>query len=94
MNKLFGFASDADGMCTDMERIENLIRLYFEHTESECDSLNPEKPYTAQVFLNRLTMGTSLLEVIEAEVKAVSKSLVKLTDEMYKEAKLEKQRQT
>lgn len=87
MSKLFGFASDADGMCTDMERIENLIRLYCEHTDSECNGINPEEPYTAQVFLNRLAMGTSLLEVIEAEVKAVSKSLVKLTDDMYKEAK-------
>lgn len=59
MSKLFGFASDADGMCTDMERIENLIRLYCEHTDSECNGINPEEPYTAQVFLNRLAMGTS-----------------------------------
>lgn len=57
MSQMLCFCSTLDNAVIDLERISNLLRLYCEHIESEYGSINPDEPWTAKVFLNRLPIN-------------------------------------
>ena len=84
MSQMLCFCSTLDNAVIDLERISNLLRLYCEHIESEYGSINPDEPWTAKVFLNRLPICEALFDVIEDGVNAISGTLSALNDEMYK----------
>lgn len=84
MSQMSCFCYKVDNAVIDLERISNLLRLYCEHIESEYGSINPDEPWTAKVFLNRLPIGEALLDVIEDGVNTISGTLSALNDEMHK----------
>ncbi len=74
----FEIASAAEGIGTQLERVQNLTTLFSEHLESELDTLENTTGLTA-VFLDRAPMLTALLFTIESGLISISCDLQKLS---------------
>ena len=81
--KVFSIASALEQIGFEMERLINLLILYYEHREDEIGGVDPEQPWTAAAALNRADLGLALLNAIETKTGSIAEAIKKTEAEAY-----------
>ena len=91
---LFEKSTDLEDTVVKLDRAENLMQMFFEHTEEESfipqNTTLEEAKQTALIFTTRFSMFSALIETVFDIVHSEKANIKKISNELLEMSKKEK----